>query len=253
METGFTVRQGRFEGPLDLLLTLIEERKLHISDISLARVADDFIVYLQSSKEFPIAESAHFILIASTLLLVKSKSLLPNLALTTEEEESIEELEMRLKLYERFRKLAHHVRDRFGKVLILRGEPRPLTPTFTPGVLTTLPGFLAIIRAVIRDFPLSEVLPQAVIERMVSLEDTIEHLTTRIMKSIRLSFKEFSRTQAKTHQGLVLTSREERLTVIMGFLAMLELVKRGVISVMQDRHFGDIVMQGEVVGTPRYM
>src|SRR4051812_22931017 len=71
----FKIKTEVFEGPLDLLLTLIEKRKLFINDISLSKVADDFITYVQRIGSLPIAESAQFILIASTLLLIKSKSL----------------------------------------------------------------------------------------------------------------------------------------------------------------------------------
>src|SRR3989344_4122925 len=102
----FTVKQEHFEGPLELLLDLIEKRKLFVSDVSLAKVADDYISYVKNLSEFPVADSAHFVLIASTLLLIKSKSLLPNLDLTTEEQVSIEDLEHRLRLYERMRKLS---------------------------------------------------------------------------------------------------------------------------------------------------
>ena len=81
----FQIKTEAFEGPLDLLLALIEKRKLFISDISLAEVADDFIEYIKTFDEFPVDMTANFILIASTLLLIKSKSLLPSMTLTSEE------------------------------------------------------------------------------------------------------------------------------------------------------------------------
>ena len=99
MPEDFKVRVGEFEGPLELVLDLIEKRKMHISDVSLSQVADEFIEYIKSFEEFPIADSADFILVASTLLLIKSKSLLPNLQLTEEEQGSIEDLENRLASY----------------------------------------------------------------------------------------------------------------------------------------------------------
>ncbi|MEK7117749.1 MAG: segregation/condensation protein A, partial [Patescibacteria group bacterium] len=85
MDTDFKVKTGDFEGPLELLLELIEKRKLHINDVSLSQVADDFIAHIKSLEEFPMNDSADFILIASTLLLIKSKSLLPTLELTEDE------------------------------------------------------------------------------------------------------------------------------------------------------------------------
>src|SRR3989338_5154060 len=110
----YQVKTHIFEGPLDTLLSLIEKRKLFINDISLAQVADDYIAYIKSLGDFPIADSAHFILIASTLVLIKSKSLLPNLALSEEEEHSIDDLEARLREYQKYKALSRHLRERFG-------------------------------------------------------------------------------------------------------------------------------------------
>src|SRR3989344_4410007 len=95
----FKIHIEGFEGPLELLLSLIEKRKLPINDVSLASVTDEYILHIQQQKEFPLSETSHFILIASTLLLIKSKSLLPTLELTEEEAGDIENLERRLKLY----------------------------------------------------------------------------------------------------------------------------------------------------------
>jgi segregation and condensation protein A len=91
--TIYKVKTETFEGPLDLLLSLIEKRKLFINDISLAKVADDYVSHIQSLGNFPIADSANFILIASTLLLIKSKSLLPQLTLSEEEQTNVDDLE----------------------------------------------------------------------------------------------------------------------------------------------------------------
>ena len=81
----FSIRTEVFEGPLDLLLTLIEKRKFLVNDISLAAVTDDFIKYMNMGEEVLLSERAHFVLTAATLLLIKSKSLLPTLELTEEE------------------------------------------------------------------------------------------------------------------------------------------------------------------------
>ena len=82
---GFAIKTETFEGPLDLLLHLIEKRQFFINDIALAKVTDDFIAYIQERKDMPMGEVAQFIVVASTLLLIKSKSLLPVLDLTEEE------------------------------------------------------------------------------------------------------------------------------------------------------------------------
>ena len=70
----YHVKTDAFQGPLDLLLNLIEKRKLHINDVSLGQVADDYIFYTKQLDKFPISETANFILIASTLVLIKSRA-----------------------------------------------------------------------------------------------------------------------------------------------------------------------------------
>ena len=105
----FTIKQESFEGPLDLLFSLIEKRKMHISDVALAKVADDYIKYVQSFEDMPVSESANFILVASTLTLIKSKSLLPILDLTEEEQSDIDDLENRLKEYRKYKSLSEQI------------------------------------------------------------------------------------------------------------------------------------------------
>src|SRR3990167_10380841 len=114
MTAKFAVKTQVFEGPLDLLLELISKRKLFVNDVSLSQVTDDFIAYIQEHDEFPLSESAEFILVASTLMLIKSRSLLPTLELTEEEEESIHDLEDRLALYARTKELAVELKSIFG-------------------------------------------------------------------------------------------------------------------------------------------
>ena len=85
MPDDFKVKVGEFEGPMELLLNLIEEKKLHISQVSLATVADGFIDHLRLVDGENKKEIADFVLVASTLMLIKSLSLLPSLATTPEE------------------------------------------------------------------------------------------------------------------------------------------------------------------------
>src|ERR1035437_4870141 len=103
----FKIKTTSFEGPFGLLLTLVEKRKLFINDVSLAAVTEDYLNYMNKLgglNSLPPAEISSFIIVASTLILIKSKSLLPNLNLTLEEEGDIHDLEERLRLYELFTK-----------------------------------------------------------------------------------------------------------------------------------------------------
>jgi len=241
MDSKFNVKTEVFEGPLDLLLNLIEKRKLLINDISLAKVADDYIAYIRELQNFPIADSANFILIASTLVLIKSKSLLPALNLTEEEQGSILDLERRLKIYKRMKELGNHVRKLFGKNIIFESEGRTIQPVFSPDQSMTVHAFIGSIKEVLKNLPKKELLPKVVVEKVISLEEMIGNLTARIETSIKMSFREFSKM-----------GKSEKVHVIVSFLAMLELVKQGIINVTQDRHFDDIVIETEQITVPKY-
>ena len=245
--TGYKVQTHVFEGPLELLLDLIEKRKFFINDVSLAKVADDYIEYVKKLGDFPVAESAQFVLIASTLLLIKSKSLLPTLPLTQEEEGNIRDLEERLKIYQRMRELSLHVKERFGKHILFERGDRPIEPFFSPDESMTLENVKKSIFTVLMSLPKKEFLPQAIVQKVMSLENMIENLTERVSSSIKMSFRDFARSTGSGQAGMGV-----KVNVIVGFLAMLELVKQGVITVTQEKHFDDIHMESESVGIPRY-
>jgi len=238
----FALKHEKFEGPLELLLDLIEKRKLFINDISLAKVADDYVSYVKSVGDFPLSESAQFVLIASTLLLIKSKSLLPNLELSQEEEGNIADLERRLALYKIYREQAAALSKIFGQKILFAREERKIEPVFSPDASMTVSNIFESMRSILANLPKKEFLPKAVVDKVISLEEMISNLTERITAGLKMSFKEFSRS---TNSG---QAKEDRLNLIVGFLAMLELVKQGIINVVQERHFDDIVMETENTG-----
>jgi segregation and condensation protein A len=238
----FTIKTQSFEGPLELLLELIEKRKLFINDISLAKVTDDFIEHIKQFSNIPMGESAHFILIASTLLLIKSKSLLPELSLTDEEESNIKDLETRLKIYKVIKQASLKISEIFGQNIIFeQSQMRKTEPVFTPDPEFTLNKALQLLKDLIVRLPKNEKIPNKVIQKVMSLEEMINTLSNRITSHIRMSFKEFTKE-----------NRENRVHVIVSFLAMLELVKNGILHVQQESIFGDIQMETKEVGVPRY-
>lgn len=241
-KTGFKIKTQIFEGPLDILLTLIEKRKLFINDIALSKVTDDYIEYIKRFENIPMGESANFILIASTLLLIKSKSLLPTFTLTDDEEEGIHDLEKRLLIYKRIKDASVSIKNIFGKDIIFRPLERKETKIiFSPHKSVNIPSLLSVIKDIINSLPKRENIPKAIIKKVMSLEEMIDNLTERITSGLKMSFKEFSQAHKK-----------EKINIIVGFLAMLELVKRGVIHVSQDSTTGDINMETKSVGIPRY-
>lgn len=242
MNVLFKIKTETFEGPLDLLLNLIENRKLFINDISISKVADDYIAYIKNLNKFPIGESANFILIASTLLLIKSISLLPNLRLSEEEEHDIKDLETRLKLYQKIKELSFEIRKIFGQNIIFSPLARKINPVFSPDESITLANIVNSVREVIKNLPKKEELPKVVVRKIISLEEVIENLAERIKTGLSMNFKDFAQT-----------GKEDKINIIVSFLAMLELVKQGAIEATQENNFENIKMQTQDMDTPRYL
>ena len=236
----YKIKLQQFEGPLDLLLSLIEQKKFFINEISLAKVTNDYISYIKSISELPaekrISDTSYFILIAATLILIKSKSLLPNLDLTTEETEKITNLEQRLTLHKIIKNASLDIKKIFGAKIIFGPNDRLWgDPLFIPNKIMTITNIKQLISNVILNLPQEEEQKPAIgIKKIISLDEVIESLTNRIQHAMNLSFKEFS----KSHKAN--NPEELRINVIVSFLAMLELVREGIINVIQNSSFGDI-------------
>lgn len=235
----FTLEIEGFKGPLELLLDLIEQRKLDVNDVSLAQVSDDYITYIEDRSRVPLSETAQFVVVASTLLLIKSRSLLPALELTTQEEEDIRDLETRLRLYAETRHAAKLLRQNWGKRGYLPRHVPTREVSFAPAADIT-PVYLAqAVKKLIDSLPSFTKAPTARIAREIKLDDVIESLSTRMRSAFKDSFKR-------------VTSGAERVEAIVNFLALLELVKRGTLSVEQHKNFSDITMHHDAIDTPHY-
>lgn len=242
MPLDYQVKLESFEGPLELLLELIEKRKLFINEISLAAIADDYIARLKEFEKFPVDFVSNFLIVASTLILIKSKSLLPTLDLTPEETEDIHELENRLKEYQRIRELSLHVKSMFGEQIIFpKGQTRVNETVFAPSEEIKTQSVYEAICDVVMRFPKKINLPKVLVKKVVSLEEVMDRLAERITSNFKMSFREFA--------GV---GKEEKVNVIVSFLAMLELVKQGMIAVTQAGHGEDIHMETGVLETPHY-
>lgn len=242
MKETFFVETEVFQGPLDLLLSLIEKRKLLINEISLSKITDDYLAFVDQFDDLSLRQNAHFILIAATLVLIKSKTLLPTLELTYEEENSIEELETRLKIFKNLKEKEPWISENFGKnPNYLKNDSKDIEIIFSPAQNITIENLNDCIANVLKSLPKRERLPHKTVKRIISLEESIVKLSNRIKQNINLSFREFSNFE-----------KEERVNIVVNFLAMLELVKKGVIQVSQDNPYQDIEMQTREFDIPNY-
>ena len=231
----YQIKTSGFEGPFGLLLSLVEKRKLFINDVSLAQVTEDYLEYINKLGGLPPSEISSFVLVASTLLLIKSKSLLPNLDLTSEEEGDIRDLEERLRLYEIFTKLGGKVKNTFGKKIIFAPlERKNDVLVFLPDDQITRESMMTFARNALDGMPKKVFLPNVEVKTVISIEEMIDKLTERIKNSFKMNFKDINGKA---------TTREEKVLVIVGFLAMLELVRQGIIRAAQENHGEDIIIE----------
>lgn len=223
---------------MEVLLELIEKRKLLINDIALAAVTDEYIARVGAMESLPVGETAEFIALAATLLLIKSRSLLPSLELSEEEYRDIKELEYRLALYQLIKEAARGLSGRLREPYLYEGYAPEPEPLFIPDEAVTAQSLRDAVQALINGFPTTLMLPRVEVKQIVSLEEMIERMSQRISSAFTMSFREFS--------------GKEKGEVIIGFLALLELVKQGMIRATQEGEHGDITMESDSVGTPTF-
>ncbi|MFH0803519.1 MAG: segregation/condensation protein A [Candidatus Tagabacteria bacterium] len=226
----YQIKLEKFEGPLGALLELIEKRKLSINEVSLADVTDQYINYLKALEGFPLAEVSNFVAIASTLMLIKSASLIPSFELTEEETGDIKDLERRLQIYARIRNFASVLGQFFGEDIMFGREA---FLGFNFGFLepkgVTMEKLHHVLKQIIANLPIKEILPEAVVKKTVSLEKKISEIISRIHQQIEVSFSD-----------AFTVGKNERIEIIISFLAVLELIKRGFIMVEQSQIFDNI-------------
>lgn len=239
--SGIHIRTSIYEGPFELILDLIDKRKLSVNELSLAEVTDDYIQFVRGQGQFPMEEAAQFIGIAATLLLIKSKSLIPELELTGEEEEDVDDLKRRLTLYEHVRDASRELARIYGaQVMVGAGERAP-EPFFAPARDLTKEALAeALAHALAALEKAVEKLPEARVRPLISIEEMMDTLLTRVQKAITLSFADFARGSA------------EKVEVIVSFLALLELVKQGAVDAQQHSAYGDITISNLSASVPRY-
>lgn len=221
-----------FEGPLDLLLQLIEQSKLEITEISLAEVTGQYLRYLDKLSDLDPTELNQFIDLAAKLVSIKSRALLPSLE-TDEASDDLHELAEQLADYRQYQKASTY----------LEGLIKQASPSWSRQVqravldLTKLPPtpiatdeLKALFDAAIERLPH---LPRASLISQVTLADMTERIQASVSQTEPLSLNR------------LFASLESRLEAAVVFLALLELLRQRQIRVSQDQPFGDImVMNG---------
>lgn len=230
-QTHYTVTTDIYEGPLDLLLQLIERTELDITRLALARVTDQYLAHLRQLENRPADEVSAFIVIASKLIQIKSEALLPRPpAREPGEEDPGLSLAQQLKLYRLYKNSAAFLEERLQKGFrtYLRLAPPPTVDARLDLTGITLDELVFAAYEVFEREPPRQRLGTVVSAPRVTIREKISQILSTIKRNGRATFR-----------GL-LTNVTSRLDVVVAFLAMLELVKRNYLIADQEELFGDI-------------
>ncbi len=237
---GYEIKTERFEGPIEILLNLIERRKLQINEVSLAEITDDYINFISSIEGKSFIKMTHFIYVASTLALIKSKALLPNIEITDEENDDIENLKKRIEIFKVYIDISRSLKDVYShRKMFFHQKTRKADITFNPSKEFNIKNIESSINNVVNDLPvIVEKKKEAYIRIAINIEDMMDSLSDRIHKSININFDDFIRDKV----GNITNKKETKVYNIIGFLAMLELVRNGIINVIQNENFDKILL-----------
>lgn len=223
----------KFEGPLDLLLALIEEEKLSITEVSLSHVADQYLEYIKDNKNIQLENLAEFLSVASRLILIKSRALLPTLKLSSDEEEEIKDLEKQLREYKKFKEASLRLgrMSQSGRICHSREGFSGVRSIFYPPEDISAFDLKKYFQLILAEIPIIEKLSEEIVGEVITLEEKISDLQNALRGRIEATFADLT-AQSK-----------DKIEVIISFLAMLEMVKQRIINVEQGELFQDIKLK----------
>ena len=232
------IKLGEFAGPLDLLLFLIRQEQANIFDIPVARITDEYVKYIRLMKGLDIAVAADFLVMAATLIEIKSRMLLPRDPMAPPEEEFEDprkELVDRLLEYEKFKAAAQmlHEKTTVEQAVFQRGKIE--SDDANAEISATVFDILSVFQKILvrhRDEVKMEIAREE-----ISLSDMIKTLKRRIFEEMELSILAFFEE---------MQSKRELVTA---FIAVLEIVRTESVKLTQKKTFGDIVLKAVTNGS----
>ena len=230
----YTVTVPVFEGPLDLLLQLIEHSELDITSVSLAMVTDQYLDYIHQMKNIEAEEISAFLVIAAKLIQIKSEALLPRLpTIEVDNEDPSLSLIQQLQIYKQFKEISIWLQER---------EQNGLRNYLRITSLPKIEGRLDLNEITLNDLIIAaeEILQKE--QEKQNLDTVIKAPRITIREKIALITSQLSKNQQSTFHDMIKNSKS-RLDVVVTFLALLELIKKFHVSVYQESLFTDIQIE----------
>ena len=244
-----TIKLQVFEGPLDLLLHLLDKNKVNIYDIPIVEITAQYMEYITEMKRRDLNVMSEFLVMAATLIDIKSKMLLPKSEEEQEEEEDPRaELVQQLLEYKMYKCMAYELRDRqmdAGKVMFKEPTiPDEVMAYEEPIDMEELVSDVTLAK-------LNEIF-KSIMKKQVDKVDPIRSKFGKIQKEeVSLEDKmavleEYAKTHSHFSFRDLLESRSTKMEIVVTFLAILELMKMGTIFISQDKIFDDIKIDSKI-------
>ena len=241
----YQISTGVYEGPLDLLLSLIENAELDITSVALSQVTDQYIEYLEQLEYKDPTEISYFLVIAAKLLQIKSERLLPTPPIREPgEEDPAEVLAAQLLLYKRFKQIAQYLGEREDERLTTFLHIAP--DIKVEGILDltglTVLDILEAAKSILRNQQDDTFGTKVITLSRVTIREKIGVIISALREKKQVTFQS------------ILQEKNNRLEKVVTFLALLELVKQHMIETTQDSLFSDIALQavGDLSETTDY-
>jgi len=234
----YTVRLDLFEGPLDLLLYLIRKEEIEITDIPIARITDQYLAHLETLQALELDGAGEYVLMAATLLRIKSRMLLPRHD-EEDEEDPRRDLVRQLQEYRKFKELA----ERFEVLAREREKRHDFVPAVRLDALRSrdevfdvgFPELLGALREVMGIVAEREARHRVELET-ITLEEKLEVIRVKLQSESRFLFRDF------------FAEAPSRLHLVVTFMALLELMKEGEVRVRQEGAFAEIWIEAAAAG-----
>lgn len=234
----YAIKLDNFEGPLDLLCHLVDKNKMDINQIKISEITDQYIDYINKMQELNLDVTSEFILMASTLLFIKSKSLLPK-QVEDEAELTEEELVHRIIEYKKYKEISKKLKElyqvyskRFYKVPDKIELPaRKLEQNYSKDLIEqSYKNLLEKNKSKIN-------------KNAINIEKIAITETVTVTSKVKDIFKELIRKPRFIFSKLCSAKKYTRLETVTAFSGILELTRRNKIKAQQERNFGDIIVE----------
>lgn len=232
----YQVKLEIFEGPLDLLLYLIRQEELDIYDIPIARITRQYLEYIEIMKSLDIDLAGEFLVMAATLLKIKSKLLLPHhVEIEGEMEDPRKDLVRQLLEYKKFKEAASRLEDREEVQRLMfprpkgaiekQEETRAEPPVPEVGLYELLSAFRQVVERI------DKVRLYEIVGEDITIEDRIDFILKQVKENEQIKFSD------------LFVNEPRKLMMVVTFFALLELIRLGRVRVLQDALFGEIFIR----------